>query len=83
MKPKVDNWHGVALAKLTGVMGPGVGAHLAASVLEEIGLESLTSASELRIFANALSARGGFASAVAALLLLHAAMYEDGERKSA
>jgi len=83
MKPQVTNWHEVALAKLTSVMGPIAGQHLAASVLEELGLESLSSPAELRSFANALSTRGGFASAVAALLTLHAAMYEGTERQSA
>jgi hypothetical protein len=83
MKPSVTNWHEVALAKLTSVMGPTVGQQLASSVLAELQLESLASAADLRLFAVALSARGGFASAVAALLTLHAAMYESADRKSA
>ncbi len=83
MKPQFDNWHEVALSKLTSVMGPTVGRNLAASVLAEIRLDSIASPIDLRLFATALSARGGFASAVAALLTLHAAMYEDGDRQSA
>ncbi|MEI9949048.1 MAG: hypothetical protein WDO74_08700 [Pseudomonadota bacterium] len=83
MRPPVTNWHDVALAKLTSVMGPSVGQQLAASVLEELALASLTSPAELRRFATALATRGGFASAVAALLTLHAAMYESAERRSA
>ena len=83
MKPPATNWHEVALAKLTSVMGPTVGQHLASSVLEELCLESLSSPTELRRFATALQTRGGFASAVGALLTLHAAMYEGAERRSA
>ena len=82
MKPLATNWNAVALAKLTSVMGASAGPQLAASVLQELGLASLSSPSELRAFATALARRGGFASAVAALLTLHAAMY-DGERRSA
>jgi hypothetical protein len=83
MKPIATNWNGVALAKLTSVMGPSAGQHLAESVLEELGLVALSSPAELRSFATALATRGGFASAVAALLMLHAAMYEDADRRSA
>ena len=83
MKPRATNWHDVALAKLTSVMGPITGQQLAASVLEELGLASLSSPAELRRFATALATRGGFATAVAALLTLHAAMYESTERQSA
>ena len=83
MKPLATNWHEVALAKLSSVMGPIVGQHLAESVLEELGLVSLSSPADLRRFAAALATRGGFASAVAALLTLHVAMYEGAERRSA
>jgi hypothetical protein len=83
MKPSATDWHEVALAKLTSVMGPATGRQLASALLAELHLDTLSSPSELRLFATALSARGGFASAVAALLTLHAAMYEGGERKSA
>jgi len=83
MKPLATSWHEVALAKLSSVMGPTAGQHLAGSVLEELGIESLSSADELRRFATTLATRGGFASAVAALLTLHAAMYDGAERRSA
>ncbi|MES1173278.1 MAG: hypothetical protein ABUL62_03035 [Myxococcales bacterium] len=83
MKPAVTDWHAVALAKLTSVMGPAVGRQLAAAVLQELNIASLSSAAELRLFATALATRGGFASAVAALLTLHAAMYEGEQRRSA
>ena len=82
MKPLATNWHEVALAKLSSVMGPIAGPHLAESVLEELGLASLSSVADLRRFALALTTRGGFASAVAALLTLHAAMYEGAERRA-
>ncbi len=81
MKPAVHNWHEVALAKLTAVMGPTTGQELARSVLTEMHLDALSSPAELRVFATALSGRGGFATAVAALLTLHAAMYDDEERR--
>ena len=56
---------------------------LAASVLEELNLASLSTPADLRLFASALASRGGFASAVAALLTLHAAMYDgEGLRRS-
>lgn len=83
MRPSATNWHEVAFAKLSSVMGPITGQHLANSVLEELGIASLSSAAELRRFADTLATRGGFASAVAALLTLHAAMYEGAERRSA
>ncbi len=83
MKPQATNWHEIAIAKLTSVMGPSAGQHLATSVLEELGLVSLSSSAELRCFATALATRGGFASAVAALLTLHAAMYESAESRGA
>ena len=83
MKPLATDWHDVALAKLSNVMGPSLGQQMAASVLEELGLSSLASPAELRRFASALSQRGGFASAVAALLTLHAAMYDSAESRSA
>jgi hypothetical protein len=47
------------------------------------GKRKLLAPAELRIFASALSTRGGFASAVAALLTLHAAIYDGAERRSA
>ena len=83
MRPAATNWNAVALAKLTSVMGASAGPQLAASVLQELGLVSLSSPAELRDFASALATRGGFASAVAALLNLHAAMYDVAERQSA
>lgn len=83
MKPPATNWHDVALAKLTSVMGPSLGPQLALSVLAELGLTTLASPTDLRRFAAALAQRGGFASAVAALLTLHAAIHEGSDRQSA
>jgi len=76
MKPNATDWHGVALAKLTHVMGERAGPELAVSVLRELGLEKLRSAEDLRRFASMLSSKGGFAAAVGGLLGVHAAMYE-------
>ncbi len=73
-------WHAFALAKLTNVMGDRAGRELAAAVLKEMGVETLASASQLRQFSTLLSTRGGFAAAVAALLALHATMYDSGHR---
>ena len=73
----VTNWHAIALTKLTNVMGDRAGHELATAVLKEMGVEALSSASQLRQFSALLSTRGGFASAVAALLDLHATMYDD------
>ena len=77
MKLLATDWNEVALTKLRNVMGPSAGPALARSVLAELGLERLTSGRELKVFAEALAKRGGFASAVGALLLLHATMYES------
>lgn len=78
MTPAPNDWHGVAVAKLTKVMGDEAGAALARAVLDEIGLAALGSSADLRRFADALSARGGFEGAVGGLLALHATMYDDG-----
>ncbi len=79
------DWHAIALTKLAKVMGEHAGHELATAVLKEIGVETLMSASQLRQFSSALSTRGGFAAAVAALLDLHATMYDapsEGHRHS-
>ena len=76
MKPNATDWHGVALAKLTKVMGERAGRELASSVFSELGLEKIGSAEDLRRVASALTRRGGFAAAVGGLLDVHAAMYE-------
>ena len=79
MTPGATDWHGTAIDKLAKVMGS-AGEGLARSVLQEIGMAKVSSASDLREFAAALSKRGGFATAVGALLDLHATMYEEGQR---
>jgi hypothetical protein len=75
MRPAVTNWNEVALNKLTNVMGASAGQKLAQSVLREVGIERVSSAADLKRFADSLSRHGGFASAVGALLALHATMY--------
>ncbi|MDB4930888.1 MAG: hypothetical protein JWM10_3372 [Myxococcaceae bacterium] len=69
------DWDGVARAKLTRVLGEDHGTAAMRDALHDAGLSSLTSAADLRRFAEALSARGGYAAAVGALLGVHAAMY--------
>jgi len=77
MRPAVTSWNEVALSKLTKVMGASAGQRLAQSVLQEVGIESLSSAADLKRFADTLARHGGFATAVGALLALHATMYGD------
>lgn len=78
MTSGATDWHGTAIDKLAKVMGS-AGETLARSILEEIGMVKVSSASDLRQFAGALSKRGGFATAVGALLDLHATMYDPDE----
>ncbi len=68
-------WHEVALAKLTRVLGAERGAHEMRATLHEIGLTTLSSAEDLHAFAQAFVARGGFAGAVGGLLSVHAVMH--------
>ena len=76
MRVDPTDWQGVALTKLTRIMGDAAGHELASSVLKELALERLGSADDLRRFAGVLSRQGGIAAAVGALLGLHATMYE-------
>jgi hypothetical protein len=78
MRPAVTSWNEVALNKLTNVLGASAAQKLAKSVLQEAGIVSITSASELKVFAHVLARHGGFAAAVAALLALHVTMYGGG-----
>lgn len=73
------DWQGVALTKLTRILGESAGRELASSVMKDLGLQALSSAADLRRFAQALSKQGGFAHAVGALLELHATMYGDDQ----
>lgn len=75
MSIDATDWHGVALAKLTKVMGESVGLELAQSVMKELGIASISSAAELQDVAEALSRRGGFAAAVGGLLGVHVAIH--------
>lgn len=77
MKSSARDWHETALTRLINVLGEDAGRAIAASVLADIGVSKLSSASDLRRFGEALSARGGFASAVGALLSLHATIHDD------
>ena len=75
MKPTTTDWNGIALAKLTNVLGEGPARKLMAEILTEMHATRLESASELRVFAQALLTRGGFAGAIGGMLKLHATMY--------
>lgn len=77
MRPAATSWNEVALNKLTNVMGASAGQKLAQAVLQEVGIETVSSAVELKRFADTLSRHGGFATAVGALLALHATMYGE------
>ena len=72
----VDDWNGVALAKLVRVLGHDAGHVAMRSGLRSIDKDELHSAADLRRFAQALVEAGGFTGAVGGLLILHAAMYE-------
>lgn len=77
MKPPPTDWHGVAEARLTAVLGPAKGATALSDALAAIGLVRLASASDLHRLAQHLSAGGGFTSAVGGLLSVHATLYGD------
>ena len=69
------DWHGVAIAKLTSVLGPARGSAALEEALRATGLTHITSADELHRFAQALITAGGFAGAVGGLLSVHAVMH--------
>lgn len=71
------DWNGIALNKLTRVLGERAGRQTMSEALSAIGVDELRSAEDLRRFANELSGRGGFAAALGGLLGVHAAMYGD------
>ena len=75
MTTAVDDWNAVALAKLVSVLGPEAGHIAMRAGLRSIARDELRSAAELRLFAEALLAEGGFTGAVGGLLIVHAAMY--------
>lgn len=72
------DWHMVALSKLTKVMGDRAGRELMSSVLGEVGLGEISCARELRIFADALASRDGFAAPLGSLLRLHVTLNDPG-----
>jgi len=75
MSLESTQWHEVALGKLTRVLGARVAHEVMAETLREVGLARIRHVDELRLFARALVARGGFAGAIGGLLGVHAAMY--------
>ncbi|WP_147444804.1 hypothetical protein [Corallococcus sp. CA053C] len=76
------DWHGVAVAKLTSVLGPARGSAALEEALRATGLTHITSADELHRFAQALVHAGGFAGAVGGLLSVHAVMHGASRSES-
>lgn len=76
MEPEATDWHAVAMTKLVRVMGERPAVAAADKALRELGIVEISSASQLRLFAEQLSEQGGFAGAVGGLLKVHATMYE-------
>lgn len=68
-------WHGVALAKLTAVLGPTKAEVALRETLALIDKDELRSADDLLLFARALCDAGGFAGAVGGLLSVHAVLH--------
>jgi hypothetical protein len=67
-------WEQVARAKLSHVLGREQGAAVMVRVMEQHHLPTLATAEDLYQFAQHVSRLDGFASAVGALLSLHAVM---------
>lgn len=68
-------WHEVAALKLTRVLGSVEGTRVLAETLKDLGLDHIETSADLTRFACKLAARGGFATAIAAMLDVHVAMY--------
>ena len=75
MRPAANDWNGIALAKLTNVLGDETGRRVLEEVMSAIGKKELRSAADLRLFAQTLLTRGGFAGAIGGLLSLHATLH--------
>ena len=75
MRPAANDWSGIALAKLTNVLGDAAGRKVFEEVMSAIGKKELCSSADLRLFAQTLLTRGGFAGAIGGLLSLHATMH--------
>jgi len=75
MRPAPTEWHAVAAARLTSVLGAAKGEATLAGALRAVGLERVATAADLHRLAQHLSATGGFTSAVGGLLSVHAVMY--------
>lgn len=74
------SWHADVETRLVRVLGPADGARAFREVLAEIDTPTIGSAADLRRFASALAVRGGFCTVLAAMLEVHATMYEDRAR---
>ena len=65
-------WEAVAREKLVRVPGPNQGLKIFQEVMLETGLPQLSSADDLRRFADHLEHRGGFIRALSVVLKTHA-----------
>lgn len=78
MTSSATDWHAVALGKLCKILGDKQGKAVMAQTLSAAGLANLSSATELRLFAELLKPRGGILGATGALLSLHAVIHSRG-----
>lgn len=76
--PSITDWNELARTKLEKVFGSAEAERLMRRSLSQIGLSTLGSADDLHLFANELSAVGGFAAPVGAMLSLTAVLRGAG-----
>jgi hypothetical protein len=69
------DWHAVAVARLTRVLGERAGRETMRKALAAIGVAELATADDLGRLAVDLRGRGGFEAAIGELLSVHVAMY--------
>lgn len=73
--PPAGDWSALARAKLSAVVGGSKADALMRRMLKEMALDALSSADELYLFGQRLTAIGGFEGAVGALISVQAVMY--------
>jgi hypothetical protein len=71
---EVTDWNGLALEKLSKVLGESKARETMESALQKTGLPTLRSADDLYHFAQELTAMPGFARAIGGMLSLQAVM---------
>jgi len=72
--PDGHDWNGLALEKLSKVLGDAKARETMESALQKSGLPALRSADDLYRFAQELTAMPGFARAIGGMLSLQAVM---------